>query len=395
MKVTFPYQLVMQLRREVARLTADLAALRKECGEIALSIEANSHYSQHEGFREVLHDATGKLWAMEKGKVMTPNEIAVQMQKMADENVLRARIAELESDAALDKAELSRIRPNRGDPYFHSTVEEWAAECKQTADLRAKLAARTAELAASKAIVRDVLAVAEDYKAREKARTEERDAARESLLNVAKELCPGSPEDSQRAEVDIDAMGACQIIRRMREKRDAAQQRLHDAAKLMGVPDGGTYINDWKQAAEINARVRGERDGLAAALGQVQLILQEAPELNPSNYNSDELHALNDACIEAWEIVATAASQFAPILAAHDAAITAKAKAEGLNAFAGHIRNTWGQAYPTDIWPEPLPSSIPPDLRSVCSASMGRHMAAKIEQEVRDMAAQAEAEDHA
>ena len=50
-----------------------------------------------------------------------------------------AELAALEADAALDKAELSRIRPKRGDPYFHSTVEEWAAECRQTADLRAEL----------------------------------------------------------------------------------------------------------------------------------------------------------------------------------------------------------------------------------------------------------------
>jgi hypothetical protein len=270
--------------------------------------------------------------------------------------------------------------------------------------LTTELAARTEELAASKAIERDLLAVTEDYKAREKARTAERDAARESLLNVAKELCPGSPEDSQRAEVDIDAMGACQIIRRMRKERDAANRKLQAisfAAGNVAVHTGWPVeaqkaliaCGEERDAATERAeKAERERDGLAAALGQVQAILHEAPELNPSNYNSDELHALNDACIEAWEIVATAAGQFAPILAAHDAALKARAKAEGLNAFADHIRDTWGQAYPLDIWPEPLPSSIPPDLRSVCSASMGRHMATKIEQEAREMAAQAEGE---
>jgi hypothetical protein len=60
----------------------------------------------------------------------------------------RAEVARLTAeltDAALDKAELSRIRPKRGDPYCHSTVEEWAAQCRQTADLRAGLAAMKQE----------------------------------------------------------------------------------------------------------------------------------------------------------------------------------------------------------------------------------------------------------
>jgi hypothetical protein len=62
------------------------------------------------------------------------------IKKAAEVDLLKARITELEGDAALDKAELSRIRPQRGDPYFRSTVEEWAAECGQTAGLRARLA---------------------------------------------------------------------------------------------------------------------------------------------------------------------------------------------------------------------------------------------------------------
>ena len=53
---------------------------------------------------------------------------------------LTADLQAKDADSVLDKAELSRIRPKRGDPYFHSTVEEWAAECRQTADLRAELA---------------------------------------------------------------------------------------------------------------------------------------------------------------------------------------------------------------------------------------------------------------
>ena len=56
---------------------------------------------------------------------------------------LTAELAAKDADSALDKAELSRIRPKRGDPYFHSTVEEWGAECRQTAGLRADLAAVT------------------------------------------------------------------------------------------------------------------------------------------------------------------------------------------------------------------------------------------------------------
>ena len=65
--------------------------------------------------------------------------------------ILRSQLAESqarEADAALDKAELSRIRPKRGDPYFHSTVEEWGAECRQTADLRQAIEPFLAYLAA-------------------------------------------------------------------------------------------------------------------------------------------------------------------------------------------------------------------------------------------------------
>ena len=78
-----------------------------------------------------------------------------QMVRGNEKATLRAEVARLtadlsalEADAALDKAELSRIRPKRGDPYFHSTVQEWAAECKQTTELRATVARLTAELAA-------------------------------------------------------------------------------------------------------------------------------------------------------------------------------------------------------------------------------------------------------
>ena len=49
-------------------LRGELAEARKLCGEVALSIEANSHYTQDEDLRTVLHDASIRLRATAKGR---------------------------------------------------------------------------------------------------------------------------------------------------------------------------------------------------------------------------------------------------------------------------------------------------------------------------------------
>jgi chromosome segregation ATPase len=106
--------------------------------------EITDYPDTKEGWRQQAQDRAKQLAT----QILMDN--AVIREWSAEVDSLRAAIARLntelaakEADAALDKAELSRIRPKRGDPYFHSTVEEWAAECRQTADLRAELAAVT------------------------------------------------------------------------------------------------------------------------------------------------------------------------------------------------------------------------------------------------------------
>ncbi len=52
------------------------------------------------------------------------------------------------------------------------------------------------------------------------------------IANLASALCPDSPAESAQAEFALDAMGACQIIRRIRAERDqlrAAQKACIEA----------------------------------------------------------------------------------------------------------------------------------------------------------------------
>jgi hypothetical protein len=71
-----------------------------------------------------------------------------QIQAMeAQRAELRTRIEALEDDAVLDKAELSRIRPHRGDPYAHSTIEEWGAQVEENSRNRQRIEALESELA--------------------------------------------------------------------------------------------------------------------------------------------------------------------------------------------------------------------------------------------------------
>lgn len=79
--------------------------------------------------------------------------------------------------------------------------------------LRHTIASLTSELASCQATLRrsnDELAEM----------TEERMVAIKALCHIADALLPDSPVESRYAEVAQDAMGACQIIRRMREGRD-------------------------------------------------------------------------------------------------------------------------------------------------------------------------------
>lgn len=64
----------------------------------------------------------------------------------------------------------------------------------------------------------------------------------------------------------------------------------------------------------------------------------------------------------------------------------AEARSRALNEFADHIRDTYGQAYPLEAFPEIQKGEISDGLRSRCSASMGRHMAKAIERELREWA---------
>lgn len=99
--------------------------------------------------RDIVANCNPAIWAGVNAEFALTDSAEVREQEAWSLSLstaatsLRSQLAESqarEADAALDKAELSRIRPKRGDPYFHSTVEEWAAECRQTADLRAELA---------------------------------------------------------------------------------------------------------------------------------------------------------------------------------------------------------------------------------------------------------------
>lgn len=126
----------VNLRAQVAILRSQLAKSQaRECQMqgILERVMVDRYWQQRIAFAK-----RGMGTAVEYGKL--PLDIESTLTSSSGSCPHATRLAELEADAALDKAELSRIRPKRGDPYFHSTVEEWAAECRQTADLRADLA---------------------------------------------------------------------------------------------------------------------------------------------------------------------------------------------------------------------------------------------------------------
>ena len=92
-----------------------------------------------------------------------------------------------------------------------------------------------------------------------RARTEERGTAIKALCNIADALFPDSPMESRYAEVDLDAMGACQIIRRMREERDelaAALAFAVECARAAGYT--GTLREPPVALAAVKARAKAE-----------------------------------------------------------------------------------------------------------------------------------------
>ena len=116
---------------------------------------------------------------------------------------LTAELAAKDADSALDKAELSRIRPHRGEPYFHSTIGEWADQCNLNIQNRLRIEKLEAELAA---------------------RTEERDAARQTILDHENRESSVCPED----------VGFVEYIRALEAERDGLAAAL---ASIIAIRD--------------------------------------------------------------------------------------------------------------------------------------------------------------
>ena len=97
--------------------------------------------------------------------------------------------------------------------------------------LRHMIASLTSELASCQATLhRSNAELAE--------RTEERTVAIKALCHIADALLPDSPVESRYAEVAQDAMGACQIIRRMRSFDAAHDAAVKARAKAEGRAEG-------------------------------------------------------------------------------------------------------------------------------------------------------------
>ena len=168
----------------------------------------------------------------------------------------------------------------------------------------------------------------------------------------------------------------------------AVEQKWPNAAKQLrehcgNDPDSAVSGEDFGELKRDLAAAREERDALAVALREVDHLLEQVEWADPV------------AEAEADNLRMNTRDNAAAILRARDEAKIAQGRAEGLTAFANHIRDTWGQAYPIEVWPEPPAGTVDPAVRSACSASMGRHMAAKIEEEARQMADAEEAGTHA
>ena len=234
--------------------------------------------------------------------------IGVQSQEIA---LLRSQLAESQAqdaDSALDKAELSRIRPHRGEPYFHSTIGEWADQCNLNTQNRLRIEKLEGELAA---------------------RTEERDGYRADLDSIAVAVYPGKEPRSTYSVAFL----ADEITRRTAE-RDAAlsgvtalQRHLDGLQKLVLAHENAeaSVCPEDVGIVEYVKALRKEWDGLAAAL-----------ESAISDAHAIARHIQNGS--SPWDRIGLLVTSYSidklvALLAARDA----RAKAEGLREAATYI----------------------------------------------------------
>ena len=144
-------------------------------------------------------------------------------------------------------------------------------DCKDIDDiarLTADLAERTDELAASKAIERDLLAVTLDFKARLAARTAERDAARTAERDVARRACETLIHEHSERQKERDAAKAklhCEAMAHM-----VTMQERDDLAALLDfvIPEGfDNDIVDMRRAHDVlsDLKARAKAEGLREA----------------------------------------------------------------------------------------------------------------------------------
>jgi chromosome segregation ATPase len=108
--------------REIARLESEVVRLT---GELETSVMR-------------VHNQRKEIYVLTGARDAATAALSTCQVALDD---LRAELAARTADAALDKTELSRIRPRRGDTYFHSTVEEWSAQYKQNSQITERIAA--------------------------------------------------------------------------------------------------------------------------------------------------------------------------------------------------------------------------------------------------------------
>ncbi len=241
------------------------------------------------------------------------------------------------------RAEITRLTTQ-----VHDYEQELERHATDRVNQRAEVARLSAELAAARADAERLM-----HRANEK--THELNRASADVRRLTAELAARTEErDAVLAscrKVDLERYA-------MEKERDGLRERICAIAKLMKVPDGGGYINDWKQRAEINSGVEQERDGIAAALipagwfyklivdkhltgppleGQIQVA-------NVWGTPSDHLYfapELPDGKYWYWKSPAYLfnESSRSAILAARDARVKAEARAEGLREAASYFRD--------------------------------------------------------
>ena len=103
-------------------------------------------------------------------------------------------------------------------------------------------------------------------------------------------------------------------------------------------------VKDRIATLEADLAVERERSAaLAATVSAVYGVLENIQELNPSNYDHDQVCDLNSKMVEAWLCVE--GGEHEVILAAHDAEVARKAKVEALEAYRSWM---WESGYPDE-----------------------------------------------